>query len=62
MILRFIEQAARLIMEWAMRKRYNQRHIVDEVAEGFNYYAPKPLRSKISIIEMRTRAVKKALL
>ena len=50
MIYQFIEQLSRLIMEWAMRKRYNQRPIIDEIADKYSYYA------------LRTKGVKKALL
>jgi hypothetical protein len=37
-------------MEWAMRKQYNLRPIVDEIADGYSYHP------------MRNLAVKKALL
>ena len=50
MILQFIENASRLIMEWAMKKRYEQRPIVDEIADSYSYYS------------LRTEKVKKALL
>jgi hypothetical protein len=50
MIYQFIENLSRMIMEWAMLKRYEQRPIIDEVAETFSYTA------------LRTSRVKKALL
>ena len=50
MILQFIENASRLIMEWAIQKQYNQRPIIDQITDGYSYSV------------LRTEKVKKALL
>jgi hypothetical protein len=66
MTLQVIENLARLIMEWAMKKRdNNQRPIVEEIAEGSSYYAPRPHRTSNPhdyLQLLRTERAKKALL
>ena len=44
MIYQFIENLSRLIMEWAIDKRDNQRLIVDEIQDGYSYRALKDMR------------------
>lgn len=46
MMYKFIENLARLIMEWAARKQYDDRLFVDEIADTFSHRALKGLRVK----------------
>lgn len=46
MIYKFIENLARLIMEWAMRRQYNQRPIIDEIRDAYSYNLLKGLKVK----------------
>lgn len=41
MIYQLIENLARMIMEWSMRRQKTKRHIVDEVRD---VYSHRPLR------------------
>jgi hypothetical protein len=46
MIYKFIENLSRLMMEWAMRKQFNQRPIIDEVVENYSYHAMRTERAR----------------
>jgi hypothetical protein len=35
-------------MEWAMRKQYNLRPIVDEIADGYSYRRTKEVKKALS--------------
>ncbi len=50
MIYLFIENLARRIMEWAIRKQKTQRPIVDEVAETVSYRALRTSRAKKALL------------
>lgn len=46
MIFKFIENLSRIIMEWAIRKQYNQRPIIDEIQDAYSYKLLKGLKVK----------------
>lgn len=45
MIYQAIENLARLIMEWVIRKQENEMYLIDEVADKFSYRATKNPKS-----------------
>lgn len=51
MILKFIENLSRLILEWAIRKQdKHERPIIDEVAEGFSFRVARTERAKKALL------------
>lgn len=46
MIYQFIENTARLIMEWAIKRRELSRPIIDEIADNYSYHPMRNLELK----------------